>query len=216
MPHQAPKNFAWMVLTAKTAESIMAMNRRFQIVFWNSPAERLTGYPAGEVLGRACYDVMQGMDRSYQTFCRPGCSLASAADTGRPISACVLICPHGPGHSSRYLVSSMRLHTEDGPFLAHFFHETGWIAGSRWDVAVTSPPPPEHGLAKFSLTSREREVLALLTQGRTTRQVSAELHITYATARNHVQRVLEKLGVHSRMEAVLAAMTHPDHRETPS
>lgn len=216
MPHQAPKNFAWMVLTAKTAESIMAMNRRLQIVFWNTAAERLTGYRAGEVLGRPCYDVMQGVDRSHQTVCQPGCSLASAADNGRPISDCVLICPHGAGNSSRYLVSSIRLQTEDGPFLAHFFHETGWISGSRADVAGKSPAPPAHSLARFSLTSREREVLALLTQGRTTRQVSAELHITYATARNHVQRVLEKLGVHSRMEAVLAAMTHPDHHETPS
>jgi DNA-binding NarL/FixJ family response regulator len=55
------------------------------------------------------------------------------------------------------------------------------------------------------LTEREREVLALLTQGQSTRAIADELAITSNTARNHIQRILYKLNVHSRLEAVVVA-----------
>jgi PAS domain S-box-containing protein len=55
------------------------------------------------------------------------------------------------------------------------------------------------------LTDREREVLALLTQGHTTDSIAGELSITPNTARNHIQRILYKLNVHSRLEAVVVA-----------
>ncbi len=68
---------------------------------------------------------------------------------------------------------------------------------------------PESRLAY--LTAREREVLTLLTQGATTRAVAAELEITPNTARNHIQRILYKLNVHSRLEAVVVATDEAAH-----
>lgn len=55
------------------------------------------------------------------------------------------------------------------------------------------------------LTGREREVLRCLTQGRSNQQVATHLGLTVNTVRNHVQRVLYKLDVHSRLEAVVLA-----------
>jgi len=55
------------------------------------------------------------------------------------------------------------------------------------------------------LTQREREVLILLAEGATTREISARLFISLNTTRNHVQRLIGKLGAHSRLEAVAAA-----------
>jgi DNA-binding NarL/FixJ family response regulator len=52
------------------------------------------------------------------------------------------------------------------------------------------------------LTRREREVLHLLVGGQDHHGIAAELFISPETARTHVQRVLRKLGVHSRGEAV--------------
>jgi DNA-binding NarL/FixJ family response regulator len=51
------------------------------------------------------------------------------------------------------------------------------------------------------LTKREREVLALLSRGADNRAIAAQLVISSETARTHIQNVLAKLGVHSRIEA---------------
>jgi DNA-binding NarL/FixJ family response regulator len=55
-----------------------------------------------------------------------------------------------------------------------------------------------------SLTRREREVARLISQGASTRSIAESLVISNETARTHVQRVLTKAGVHSRLE--LAAL----------
>jgi DNA-binding NarL/FixJ family response regulator len=54
---------------------------------------------------------------------------------------------------------------------------------------------------RYGLTGREVEVATLLAQGRSNTAVAAALHISSHTARHHTQRVLAKLGVHSRAEA---------------
>jgi DNA-binding CsgD family transcriptional regulator len=55
------------------------------------------------------------------------------------------------------------------------------------------------------LTPREHEVLELLAQGMATIEIATALGISRVTARNHVTRVIEKLGVKTRLQAVLAA-----------
>ena len=55
------------------------------------------------------------------------------------------------------------------------------------------------------LTRRELEVLARLTAGETTDRIAEVMGVTRSTARTHVQNVLTKLGVHSRLEAVVVA-----------
>jgi DNA-binding NarL/FixJ family response regulator len=49
------------------------------------------------------------------------------------------------------------------------------------------------------------EVLRLLEQGRSTKQIAAELHLSTETVRNHIRRLFRALGVNSRLEAVAAA-----------
>ena len=58
------------------------------------------------------------------------------------------------------------------------------------------------------LTARERTVMAKLVEGKDTAQLAQELDITYATARTHIQNVLTKLGVHSKLELVAFAVAH--------
>jgi DNA-binding NarL/FixJ family response regulator len=59
--------------------------------------------------------------------------------------------------------------------------------------------------AKLGLTDREVEVLALLADGRTNRQIGTELFISAKTASAHVSRIFDKLGVANRAEAADAA-----------
>ncbi|WP_299538763.1 response regulator transcription factor [uncultured Streptomyces sp.] len=56
-----------------------------------------------------------------------------------------------------------------------------------------------------NLTPREREALHLLAEGRNTAEISELLGVALNTGRNHVQRVLEKLGARSQLEAVAIA-----------
>ncbi len=64
----------------------------------------------------------------------------------------------------------------------------------------------ERERVRSSLTPREREILDLLARGRDNRAIAAELVVGYATVRSHVQRVIEKLGARSRLEAVARAV----------
>lgn len=56
-----------------------------------------------------------------------------------------------------------------------------------------------------TLTAREREALGHLADGASTAEVAQRLGVAHNTARNHVQRVLEKLGARSKLEAVAIA-----------
>jgi DNA-binding NarL/FixJ family response regulator len=56
------------------------------------------------------------------------------------------------------------------------------------------------------LTERERTILRLLVEGTSTTGIAEELVIAVATARNHVQSVITKLGAHTRLEAVSIAL----------
>ena len=55
------------------------------------------------------------------------------------------------------------------------------------------------------LTPREREVLALMASAADAERISAELKISVNTARGYIQNILEKVGAHSRLEAVVRA-----------
>jgi len=72
-----------------------------------------------------------------------------------------------------------------------------------------SAVPPNNGSqgnpAAETLTSREREVLKLLARGLTQAEIAGKLFISPKTVGGHIQRVLTKLGVHSRAQAVAFA-----------
>ena len=56
-----------------------------------------------------------------------------------------------------------------------------------------------------TLTEREREVLALIAQGITNREIADELYLSFDTIKTHVRKVFTKLGVSNRTQAAIAA-----------
>jgi DNA-binding CsgD family transcriptional regulator len=87
------------------------------------------------------------------------------------------------------------------------------LLARRGRLRLTEPARASKGAPSFSspmesfgLTRRETQVLVLVTEGRTNRQIGRELFITEKTASLHVSRILAKLGVASRVEA--AAVAH--------
>ncbi len=66
--------------------------------------------------------------------------------------------------------------------------------------------PDKQQSTALKLTERELEVLRLVARGLNNREVAKELFISENTVKNHVRNILEKLQLHSRMEAVMYAM----------
>lgn len=80
---------------------------------------------------------------------------------------------------------------------------------ARLDLGPAAPPPPSavpDRSGPWGLSTREREVLALLVEGRTNRQIGEALFITDKTASVHVTHIMDKLGVSRRTEAALLAI----------
>jgi DNA-binding NarL/FixJ family response regulator len=69
-----------------------------------------------------------------------------------------------------------------------------------------SRPGREHVPGGLRLTERELEVLRLVAKGMNNREIARQLYISENTVKNHVRNILEKLQLHSRMEAVMYAV----------
>lgn len=72
--------------------------------------------------------------------------------------------------------------------------------------AATRPPAPGH-----DLTTRERDVLALMVKGLNNSEIAERLIVSPSTIKGHVSNILAKLAVTSRTEAVALAVTHRIH-----
>lgn len=70
----------------------------------------------------------------------------------------------------------------------------------RFDIR---PPPEDVPLA--ALSTRERQVLVRIAEGRSNLEIAHELYLTTATVKSHVSRILAKLGLPNRMQAALLA-----------
>jgi NarL family two-component system response regulator LiaR len=87
---------------------------------------------------------------------------------------------------------------------AHEGRPTIASAAAQVLVQATMQPAP----VGADLTPRERQVLALLAEGRTNKQIAEALTVSSGTVRLHVSNILSKLGVSNRTEAARLALQH--------
>jgi PAS domain S-box-containing protein len=153
------------------------------IVRWINPAaERLLG----DVRGRHLTSVVAPEDsrRAREQFSRKVLGTSPATD-----ATAVLVSTAG----TRVAVEISSVPLMSGERVVGVFG----LIEERPDDRPTAPHP--------DLTPRQVEVLRLLEQGRSTKQIAAELHLSSETVRNHVRHLLRALGVNSRLEAVALA-----------
>jgi DNA-binding CsgD family transcriptional regulator len=111
------------------------------------------------------------------------------------------------------LAATVRINTPAGGLVAVHATRLHEKSGSGPAVLTLAPiSSPERSsllLAACGLTPAQRRVANLVLQGRTTRQILIELHISAHTVQDHLKAVFDKTGVRSRRELVSALMRMP-------
>jgi len=192
------------------------------IVFWNRAAERLLGRPTNQVLGRRCYDVLGGRDVFGNRFCHENCSVVSMSRKGEAVQSFEIVLGSTPKQEQSLSVNILRIpgSRQELFTLVHILQpidRAGRLTRAlerlgaqrpgpqreAWEPVATSGPvalpkaPP--------LTDREKEILRWVAAGLQNKEIAQKLGISLATVRNHIHNILEKLDVHSKLEAVSLA-----------
>lgn len=212
-----------LAVLSQTADGVYALDQEQRIVFWNTAAERILGYPASEVLGHSCAEVFQGEPRPGCLECHAGCPVMLAAGQHESVPTYNLLTRTKAGDAILLNVSVIvPAEPQEAWVTIHLFRDATHQLQYETYVeqilcAAARLPGPPQTLAQHTtadapfyapLSAREKAVLSLLVQGKSTRDIADTLCISYATVRNHLYAILRKLGVHSQRQAVKVAMEH--------
>lgn len=184
----------------ETDEAVFAIDRTDRIILWNRGCERLFGLAAADAIGKPCHQVIGGYDLHDNLHCYPNCPVIYQTRRlpGNAVGDFPL-CARTASQGRRVIYVSTLLVPARYPLPPTIVH----IARER--------PPANHnssGRARTNesrLTEREQEVLRCLAHGMSTFGVARELSISPTTVRNHVQNLLQKLNVHTKLAAVALA-----------
>lgn len=193
---------------ARAASGVFVVGSDGAVVMWNPTAERIMGYSARAAIGRLSCELFAG-EADGRPLCYRGChgtapvrvdkilhnfEVHVRTKAGKPIwlTVSALGIPSRGGRG-RLTIHLMRNVTAEKKLLG--------LVEERL-LAPASLPEAR------ALTRREREILQSLSSGLSTKVVAERLHVSRATVRNHVQSILEKLGAHSRLEAVAYATSN--------
>ncbi len=155
-----------------------ATDQNDRVIFWNEAATRFFGRSAEDVLGRRFGPAIYWRDANgVGSLAPPSLSLRMSYVQGR--------------HDGFLLVYRV----ENG---------NGRARDHEADEAIPNIPNGGNGHVP-PLTGREREILGLVAKGLQAKEIAQELDISVTTARNHVQNILRKLGLHSKLEVIAQA-----------
>ena len=73
----------------------------------------------------------------------------------------------------------------------------------------------KEAIAAVRMTPRETEVIALISRGRSNKEIAAELNMAIHTVKSHVRNIMEKLALHSRLQIAAYAHRHDDQSLLP-
>ena len=178
------------------------------ITYINGRAEGLLGQPTGKCVGRPCNEVIRGRTAKGKPFCTEQCPVVRQLNFQTEIEPFRIRI--GAGRKAKWVqvvVIAAEAPDFSGPYLVHcVIDDEREQRFKRYLTKVMTRSPKTRPVNKrptgSSLTRREKEILALLSDDASLREIADKLHLSYTTVRNHVQHILNKLGVHSTMEAV--------------
>jgi DNA-binding CsgD family transcriptional regulator len=201
---------------ARSGEAVFAIDPSDRIILWNKKCEELLSRPARNVLGKRCYDVLAGRDAQGNVYCYRNCPVAFQAreKPSDPVKRFPLSIDTGNG--KKWFQISLFSIPSYHPALSTVVHvlreekkkpsalerrlagEAAAISEPLWPMTTKEGQP-------LVLTNREKEILRSLSQGLSTAAIAKKLFISPVTVRNHVQSILHKLDVHTKLAAVVLA-----------
>jgi len=208
-----PPEASYLVsVLSRTADGMVAIDTDGCILGWNDAAEGLFGYPAQDVIGRACHEVLDFDDRCGNAVCDAECSMQAVLGDGRWVVPTREVLARTESGRRLWLSLTTILvpsAADERCSRIHLMREVG--VTPELEVAILERlAQPKRGEVDASvidqLTLREREVLRLLAEGLGTQEIAERLFVSSTTARNHVQHILNKLDCHTRLEAVALAL----------
>jgi DNA-binding CsgD family transcriptional regulator len=201
---------------SRGGEAVFATDGADRIVHWNKACEALLGRSARSVMGKPCYEVLGGRDSFGNQYCQRSCPVARQAREKKddPVHAFPLSVQNGTG-ARQEVSSSIFSIPSYHPALAKLVHVLRTPRGTVPPAppaasAVRDPAAPvvnDLGEA-VSLSRREKQILSCLSRGLSTIATAKKLFIAPVTVRNHIQSVLRKLDLHSKVAAVAFAYRH--------
>ncbi|HSP56139.1 MAG TPA: LuxR C-terminal-related transcriptional regulator [Dehalococcoidia bacterium] len=219
-PRSASAAEGFLELLGASCDGVYAVDSNQRITYWSPSAERIMGFQESEVLGRLCYEFMMGEDYDGYPFCRRDCPTIVAARRGQGVPAYDIGSKTNFGAGIWVSMSIVPGGAKSSAAAIHLFRDITERRRSeslaRQTLAAvrgfldSSPDAGDNVTKPFPapvpmLSPREVEVLRRLSQGDSTAELAGNLGISMATARNHLDRVMRKLGVHSRLQAVVRA-----------
>ncbi len=201
----------------RTGDAMIAIDGDLRVIGWNPAATELFGYEPQEVLGRPCWEVLEWSDRCGNGVCDECCS-ASEPGPEDEIVATRDVVGHDKDGRTMWLGATTivpRAELRRDVRLVHLVREIAFplelerIVSDRAERRSVEPDP--EAVARLErLSNREWEVLCLLADGKSGREIAEALFLSPTTVRNHVQHILGKLEVHSRVEAVAMLLRQGD------
>lgn len=178
--------------TFESGDALFAMDAQMRVTTWNEAAERLTGKPAAEVIGRPCWEAIAGVNPDGSAACRPNCAWIRSLRSGRLISSQDLLLDTERG-LRRVAFTTVSVNDRGRPLYLHVLRDEG------------PAERPSEEARKGPLSRRQQRVLELLDEGLRVREIALRLGISETTVRNHVRAILSRLGCHSQLGAVAEA-----------
>jgi PAS domain S-box-containing protein len=211
-PEQPARSAPLDEAVARAGDGAFGIDAGGRITSWNRAAEQILGFAAREVVGRTCCDVFAGHDPEGNRLCYPGCRVMALVQMDEPVRHFDMRAHTKAGRPVWLNMSVLATTSPAGD--RHMIHLFRDVTANRELVALVherlapGPSATDPGGPAAALSRRELEVLRCMTQGLNTAATAARLSVSRATVRNHVQNILGKLGVHSRLEAVAFATKH--------
>ena len=182
---------------SQTSDAVFAIDGTHRVVYQNRTFTEIFPHNSSVPSQRKCYEVLCGRTLDGKKFCHPDCPVGKSLLKGQSVENFDLSVPRDNEKPVWINVGAMPA--------SKMFDNVAAIFMLRPIGASRIPLHPLHdkrpGIDR-ALTRRERQILTLLAKGLDTRALANTLHISYVTARNHVQHIYAKLGIHNRAEAV--------------
>ncbi len=222
MPPSSPSSrstFDPQELLTSTAVAAFASDQSGHITVWNQAAEALLGHQAKRVVGKRCFKVICGRDLFGNRFCNESCAVRKMRRHREPIHPYQFQVKHRSGEMLKVKCSVIIAPGANARRfnLIHLLEPLDPAAENRLDElarrcgAMPGFPSTPDKRKKVSsgpvrkLTSREIEVLRLVASGTSTHDIAHTLGIEASTVHNHIQHILDKLGAHTKLQAVYVA-----------